>query len=98
MPARFALERQQWKQAAELTIARRLFPIQKPLLGSPEVWGRAFGASLPCIRVGRRVTADPTGLVEGKRKLLGKTGANSGARGPSMGSVAEKKMKTRCVK
>ena len=89
IPARYALERQDWKQAAQLTLRETPFPYTEAMTWFARGLGAArLGQRPRSERSGRRAETDPGAPVESGRELLGAAGGNSGARGGSMGCAS----------
>ena len=89
IPARYALERQDWKQAAQLALRETPFPHTDAM-----TW---FARGLGAARLGEEAAANesataleqsPGAALEGRRKLLGAAGGNSGACGQGLGCAS----------
>ena len=78
IPARYALERRDWKQAAQLALRETPFPYTDAMTWFARGLGSARAA-------GGSARADSRAAVERRRKLLGTAGTNPRARGWRVG-------------
>ena len=88
IPARYALERQDWKQAEQLSASGdavslyRCHDVVRPRIGRGATGTRGGGK-----RGSDSAAADPRAPLKGQRALLGAAGGNPGARRHGMGCV-----------
>jgi hypothetical protein len=77
IPARYALEHRDWKQAAQLALRETPFPYTDAM-----TWlARGLGATRTCAgseRVSGSARADPRAAFKSRRKLLGAAGGDTG--------------------
>ena len=82
IPARYALERQEWKQSGATDTSRNPVPLHRSdHLVCARIRRGALGQAQPARDSATALKTDPRALVQSRRKILGATGGNSGTRG-----------------